>query len=206
MSGGRRGHVLVIAGVLAAIVAVVWLSAPGSGRRERQTSRPSISTFATVPGQSATPLTERPPAWRAPDTSDSGDAARAFATAIWTYDTRVAGLDDWRIAVGTFVDPDGPPESGEVARAMLPLWQQWENLARQEARAQVTDVRVSQPPELVSLERDPRAPQGWHAVVVRAQQEVVAGGRTSAAPRQVTVSVVCRPRCYVWSATPEVPR
>jgi hypothetical protein len=170
---------------------------------------PSTGASATVPiatNQRSTPAPDEVlDAWRAPDTTDARRMAGAFAAAIWTYDSRTATYEQWQAAVVRFTDPAGPVASAEVARGMLPLWEQWDALARQGARARSTALVVSVPPEMAALRRDPRAPVGWHGFMVTARQVVTADSGSSMTLRQASISVVCMPRCFVWSATPDGP-
>lgn len=207
-SGGRHGHValiVVLVAVVAGVLVVVALAGGRHGQRA-ETSRVPVSPSTTSQTSSTAPNSDPPSTWHPPSTAVPTRMAWAFATAIWTYDTRTWALDDWRAAVSDFVDPAGPADSGDVARAMLPLWPQWEDLARQEARGRVVSSQVSHPAVLAALERDPRAPSGWHAYLVVARQEVTAAGGVSVVHRQATVAVVCRPRCFVWSVSPEGPQ
>jgi hypothetical protein len=206
MSRVKTRTVLVIlaaAGLVA--VLVLWTRTEG-GRTEPEGAR-GIPAVSTSPEQSTLvePAGKVPLAWQAPNTVNPREFAEAFAAAIWTYDSRTNTYDQWRLAVSSFADPDGPPAAAEVARGMLPLWAQWEVLARERAHATARDVRSAVPPEMSALRADPRAPLGWYGFVVRARQEVTVAGTTSATPRQASVAVVCRARCHLWSASVEAP-
>ncbi|TDO30206.1 hypothetical protein EV643_1395 [Kribbella sp. VKM Ac-2527] len=145
-------------------------------------------------------------AWTRPATTDPREFALAYSRAIWTYNTSVHGYYEWRDAVSVFADPTDPPEGPRIARSMLPYAEQWEQLKLHNGRAEVTSITADSTPELKVLERDPRAPAGWHGYVVRGTQTSVVDDQVSVAQRQVTVGVVCLPRCKFWSATAEGPR
>jgi hypothetical protein len=143
-------------------------------------------------------------AWKRPETTDPSSFAMAYARAIWTYDSTTHTFDEWRDAVSVFADPSG--EAPRIARSMLPYVEQWQQLALHRGSATVTNITATATPELRALERDPRAPNGWHGFLVHGQQKSVVDGQPSTATRQVTVGVVCLPTCRFWSATAEGPR
>jgi hypothetical protein len=143
-------------------------------------------------------------AWKRPDTTDPSIFAMAYARAIWTYDSTIHTFDEWRDAVSVFADPSG--EAPRIARSMLPYLEQWQQLALHRGSAAVTNITATSSPELRALERDPRAPAGWHGFLVHGQQKSIVDGEPSTATRQVTVGVVCLPTCRFWSATAEGPR
>jgi hypothetical protein len=145
-------------------------------------------------------------AWKRPATTDPREFAIAYGRAIWTYNTSVHGYYEWRDAVSVFADPTDPPEGPRIARSMLPYAEQWEQLKLHNGRADVTSITADSTPELKALARDPRAPAGWRGYAVRGTQTSVVDDQVSVAQRQVTVGVVCLPRCKFWSATAEGPR
>lgn len=186
--------------VCAATVAGIAFHRDGSSGR-------AAERVPQSPGQSDSPKADLSRyEWQVPVTADGRQFAKAFATAIWTYDTRLDTYEQWRLAVGSFADPDGPPASADVARALLPVWQQWDELAGHGARAAPRVLRVDVPPEIEALRKDGRVPVGWQGFVVSADQAVTADGRTTVEPRHVSVAVVCSSRCFLWSATPETPQ
>jgi hypothetical protein len=177
-------------------------SRPGGARSTEAAADESGSAQAEANGESATKLG----AWQRPATSDPKAFATAFARAIWTYDTSIHSFWDWRDAVSVFADPTDPPEGPRVARSLLPYAEQFEQLQLHDAKASVSDLTAAVTPELKAMERDPRAPTGWHGYLVRGAQSTVMDGRTSTAPRQATVAVVCDPHCRFWSASNESPQ
>jgi hypothetical protein len=160
-------------------------------------------TRSTVPKSTEAPQLS---AWARPTTTDPKVLAIAYGTAIWTYDTAVDSYFDWQDAVTAFANPLESPDAGRVARSMLPYTTQWEELKVHNARATARDVTAATTPELEALQRDPRAPAGWHGFVVQGIQQSVLDGETTVAQRHVTVGVICRPRCSFWSASNELPR
>jgi hypothetical protein len=209
MNSGRR-TVFVVLGVVAVIVGAVAIVLATDGRDGRTgVSPPSTRVSVLDPSASDDPSGTAlggMPEWSVPVTTDARVFVERFAEAVWTYDSRVSTYVQWREAVGNFAGPDGPSASAEVARALLPTWPQWEDLVRRGAHAEIRAVRIDEPPEVAALGHDPRAPAGWRGFVLRAVEKVTADGRTSEASRQLSVAVVCLPRCFLWSATPEVPR
>lgn len=212
--GERRiGWRTIAATALAALLVLSWVGSLLIGGDDTDDTDSEGSVFSTpyrsndgaATSPPATSPGETPAVWVPPNTADPEEMAQAFAAAIWSYDSRVNTYDDWRLAVTNFTDPNGPPASGEVARSMLPLWPQWEQLAQQNGHASVHNVRVSTPTEMTALADDPRTPPGWHGFVVEADQTVTANGQTYPSQRRASVSVVCRPRCWLWSTTYEGP-
>lgn len=189
---------LVVIG-LALIVVALSRWQPADDPPPRQNPQPQEPSGTAVPP-------DRRVAWQVPRTSDARLFAEGVVTAIWTYDSRAHSYDQWRSAVAAFVDSAGTPASRQVALGMLPAWAQWEDLVRQSARARVVSIRTTVPAELATLAKDPRAPAGWHAFAVSADQTVRTSTRQSTVVRRASVSVVCAPRCYLWSVTPEGPR
>jgi hypothetical protein len=207
MTSGRRTAFIVLGTSIMVAIGAVLATHGTDGRGP--TARPSTPVSVMDPSTSNSPpgtALGGMPEWRVPVTSDARVFVERFAEAIWTYDSRVITYVQWREAVGDFASPDGPAASAEVARALLPTWPQWEDLARRAAHGEIRAVRIEEPPEVAALGHDPRAPAGWHGFVLRAVQEVTADGQTSEASRQLSVAAVCSPRCFLWSATPEVPR
>jgi hypothetical protein len=201
-----RSHIMIpvviLLGIVILILALIshWQGSPaeaGGGGSEGGASEETASPWDE--GGSSASLD----AWQRPSTSDAKEYAIAFGRAIWTYDTTVHSFFDWQDAVGAFADPMG--EGPRVARSMLPYFSQWEQLVLHKAKATVTEVTADSTPELQALEHDPKAPEGWHGYLVRGRQTSVLDGETAVTDRQVTVGVVCLPRCKFWSATTESP-
>lgn len=215
MRNQSRASILVpvITGVLLAValIALVIVSARKPSPKPPGGPRPTPSSTITPderrPGSGRiTPSHPPPEAWGVPKTTDPRRLTEAFARAIWTYDTATHTWEQWRQAVDAFADPSALPAVGEVARSMLPLWQQWEETVRRGGRGGVVTVKAVVTPELDALSRDPRAPAGWHGYWVRGDVVTVADGRSSLGSRQATVAVVCAPNCRFWSASAETPQ
>jgi hypothetical protein len=210
MRSSRRSAFVALGTAAVAIVGAVVLMRVTRGNDEStHPAAPSTAVRSMDPSASdSSSGTElgRLPEWRVPMTSDVRLFVERFAAAVWTYDSRFSTYEQWRASVGEFADPDGPAASAAVARALLPTWAQWEDMVRMSAHAQIRAVRVQEPPEVVALRHDPRAPTGWRGFVVHAVQEVTSDGRPSSTSRQMSVAAVCSTRCFLWSATPEVPR
>ncbi|MEU4295337.1 hypothetical protein AB0E63_44560 [Kribbella sp. NPDC026596] len=193
--------ILVLLIVLILALVIRWHDTPDVARGESGRAHPGAGTTtpdASKPG----PLS----AWVRPTTTDPTRYAVAFATTIWTYDSRAQSYAQWQNAAASFADSLEAPDAGEVARSMLPYASQWEDMKAHEAHASVTDVTAVTTPELQALARDPRAPAGWHGLLVRGTQVSVVDGETTTTERHLTVSVICRPQCTFWSATNELPQ
>jgi hypothetical protein len=145
-------------------------------------------------------------AWQRPTTTDPMVFATAYARAIWTYDTTLHSFWTWQDAVSVFADPMDPPDGPRIAKSMLPYSEQFQQLELHKGKASVSDITAVVTPELKALEKDPRAPAGWHGYLVRATQTSVLDGQASSASRQATVAVVCTPRCKFWSASSQSPQ
>lgn len=208
-----RAKVLVpVVIVLVAVALTIGLTvrshdAPrGAGSRHSRAAESTTDSHgseeADVPGETKTSLE----AWQRPATTDAKTFVIAYARAIWTYDTQLHTFWAWRDAVSVFADPADPPDGPRVARSMLPLSEQFHQLALHHGKASVSDITAEVTPELAALEKDLRAPAGWHAYLVRATQTSVLDGQISTAPRQATVAVVCTPRCKFWSASSQSPK
>ncbi|MGW6278447.1 hypothetical protein [Kribbella sp. NPDC055071] len=185
--------VLVVLGVVVLIVMLVarWQRPDGGA------GTPS-SGGTVVPGETAVQLK----AWRRPVTSDPREFAVAYARAIWTYDTTRHSYVDWQNAVSVFADPTSA--APEVARSLLPLWSEWDQLSLHKARATVGEVGAEVTPQLQAMASNASAPKGWHAFVVTANQTTILDTETKFVQRQAAVAVVCTPLCKFWSATAQV--
>jgi hypothetical protein len=153
--------------------------------------------------RSATPQPAVPAAWTRPTTRRPAGFARAFATAMWTYDTRLPYVA-WVQAIGEWADPLGSPASGRVATAMLPPAPTYRALRAQSATARARIGSVVVPDAANTLAA--RAPAGWRVFVVRGTQHIITSTGTYTAERQASVAVVCAPTCWLYSATPELPQ
>lgn len=190
--------ILLVVVILALVIG--WRDAPQVAHGESGQSSPGQVTGTSTPGPA--PLS----VWVRPATTDPVEYAIAFGTAIWTYDTAVHTYAQWQNVVSSFADSLEAPDSAPIARSMLPYVSQWEELKAHGARASLRDVTATTTPKLEALARDPRAPKGWHALLVRGTQDNVVGGATTRTERHLTVSVICRPQCTFWSATNELPQ
>jgi hypothetical protein len=185
--------VLVILGVVVLIVMLVarWQRPDDSG------GTPSSGGTA-VPSETAVQLK----AWHRPVTSDPREFAVAYARAIWTYDTTLHSYVDWQNAVSVFADPTSA--APEVARSLLPLWAEWDQLRLHQARASVNGIEAEVTPQLQAMANNASAPKGWHAFVVTGNQTTILDTETKFVQRQAAVAVVCTPLCKFWSATAQV--
>lgn len=192
------GGVLLTAG--AGMLAAHLSQDPGLEPRAAPPSVTRPRPF-TAPELDALPAKPVPAAWSRPVTRNAADFARGFALAIWTYDS-VVSYDRWSATIGGWANPLGSPASARAARSMLPPRPAYDGLRGRyaQARADVTDVTVPK----AAAELASRAPDGWHAFVVRGTQHVSTSSGHHEAARQVSVAVVCDPTCWLWSATPEV--
>jgi hypothetical protein len=195
--------VVILLGVVLLILALIsrWSGSPAqagdSGTRDgsaEQTTLPSGAGEESPVGLDA---------WRRPSTTDAREYAVAFGRAIWSYDTTIHDFFDWQNAVSAFADPMGAGQ--QVAKSMLPYFSQWQQLELHKAKGTVEDVTAVSTPKLRELEHDPQAPQGWKGYLVRGKQTTILDGDATVTERQVTVGVVCRPKCVFWSATAETP-
>ncbi|TCN28610.1 hypothetical protein EV644_14524 [Kribbella orskensis] len=199
--------IVLVAVTLTVSLALRWHadpggSQPGGARSTDVAADENGSDEAEAGDDGATKLD----AWQRPTTSDPKAFAIAYARAIWTYDTSIHSFWDWRDAVSVFADPTDPPEGPRVARSLLPYPEQFEQLQLHDAKASVSDLTADVTSELKAMEKDPRAPTGWHGYLVRGAQTTVMDDRTSTAPREATVAVVCDPDCRFWSASNESPQ
>jgi hypothetical protein len=189
--------IVILLGVTALILTLVvrWHDASA-----RPSGTPD-SAGTVVPGETGqTPV--RLEAWKRPTTTDPKLFAVAYAQAIWTYDTTRHGLADWQDAVSVFADPNGA--APQVAKSLLPLWGQWNQLDLHKASATVTDITAETTPQLAALEHKPGTPEGWKGFVIRGRQMTILDTGSTVVARQAAVAVVCAPICTFWSATPQV--
>lgn len=199
--------IVLVAVTLTVSLALRWGDDPGGaqpgGARSTEAAPDETGSDETETGDDNANKLD---AWQRPATSDPKAFAIAYARAIWTYDTSIHSFWDWRDAVSAFADPTNPPDGPRVARSLLPYAEQFEQLQLHDAKASVSDLTADVTPELKAMEKDPRALTGWHGYLVRGAQVTVLDGRTSTAPRQATVAVVCDPNCRFWSASSESPQ
>jgi hypothetical protein len=186
-----------VAGLLAAHVS----QDPDPEPRAAEPRVPARPHSLVSPKTDTVPAEPVPAVWSRPVTRAAPDFARAFALAIWSYDSGLS-YESWSEAIGGWANPLGDPVSARVARSMLPPRPAYDGLRAQSAQAHANVTEVTVPDAAAGLVS--RAPEGWHALVVRGTQHVsTAKGRYQAA-RQMSVAVVCNPTCWLWSATPEV--
>lgn len=190
--------VLLVIVILALVIG--WRTTPEVAAGDP--GRPGHSAGTATPTLGPAPLA----AWVRPATTDPAQYAIAFGTTIWTYNTVAHSYAQWENVVSSFADALEAPGSAAVARSMLPYASQWEELKAHGAQASVREVTATTTPKLQALARDARAPKGWHGFLVRGTQDAVVDGATTSIERHVTVSVICRPQCTLWSATNELPQ
>jgi hypothetical protein len=197
----RLGSIAAVVGLLVALALVgsrLAAARPGADEAgdadQRRTSTAPPPTVHTVP-------LEGTDIWARPTTRDSASFAKAFAVAVWTYDTDQP-YELWQQAIRDWADPLGNPASAAVGQSMLPSAAAYGLLRAQRGHATATVNSVSVPD--VAADLAARAPNGWHAFTVRGTQRLTADGHTIETARQLTVAVVCVPTCWLWSVTPEV--
>jgi len=192
------------AGVLLIVTAallVAHLSAE-SEQQPRRTPGSVAPPAVESPGQVTKPTSATPAVWSRPSTASAPEFARAFAEAIWTYDTRLP-YADWSQAIRGWADPLGSPASASVAMSMLPPGPAYEGLRGQSATATAHVTSVAVPDAATQLAS--QAPAGWQVFVVRGAQRIRTSTGEYEAARQVSVATVCDPTCWLYSATPELP-
>ncbi|WBQ04407.1 hypothetical protein [Kribbella sp. CA-293567] len=194
----RPQLVLPVAIVLTVVTVVLVLvfSSPGWDEPEKATAEPTI-----LPSEQHE-RSARLEAWTRPATTDPKAMAIGYARAIWTYDTAKHNFDDWQDAVSVFADPVG--EGPRIARSLLPLLPEWQQLELHHARASVDYITAEITPEMKQLQQSAAAPEGWTGFVVHGKQTVVLDTETIVADRQAAVGVVCTSICKFWSATAQI--
>jgi hypothetical protein len=202
-----RSHAMIPVAIVLGVVLLILALISRWGGSPAQTgdggARGGSAEQTTLPWEEGRESPAGLDAWQRPSTTDAGEYAAAFGRAIWTYDTTVHGYFDWENAVSAFADPMG--QGPRIAKSMLPYFSQWQQLELHTAKGSVAEVTAVSTPALRALEHNPRAPQGWHGYLVRGKQTTVIDGESTVTDRQVTVGVVCVPRCTFWSATTETP-
>lgn len=194
--------IVLVAITLTIGLTVRWHDEPrGAGNRHSRTAERTTDARGSEEADHSSETEGGLEAWQRPTTTDPEAFVIAYARAIWSYDTSLHTFWAWRDAVSVFAHPTDPPDGPRVARSMMPLYEQYRQLELHQGKASVSDITAEVTPELAALEKDPRAPAGWHGYLVRASQTSVLDGQTSTAPRQLTVAVVCSPRCKFWSAS-----
>jgi hypothetical protein len=189
--------IVILLAVTALILALVarWQDSPD------QPSGTPDSAGTAAPGE-AGETAARLEEWKRPTTTDPKEFAIAYARAIWTYDTTRHSYFDWRDAVSVYADPTG--ESARVARSLLPMWREWEQLELHKAHASVADVTAETTPKLEAIAREPGARKGWRGFVIRGKQTTVLDNETTIVDRQAAVGIVCASICKFWSASAQV--
>jgi hypothetical protein len=185
--------------ILLAVVTVVSILVFGSAGRDEgdaKTAQPTI-----VPNQADDEPTQLE-AWKRPATSDPKLMAIGYARAIWTYDTSKHSLKDWQDAVSVFADPYG--EGPRVARSLLPLMQEWQQLELHHARASVDQITAEITPEMKRLQHTEAAPEGWTGFVIHGKQTTLLDTDTVVSDRQMAVGIVCTSICKFWSASAQI--
>jgi len=187
--------VAIVLGVVTVVLALIFAS-PNWDEPETKATEPTI-----LPSQDDEAL-PRLDAWTRPVSTDPKVIAIGYARAIWTYDTAKHGFDDWQNAVSVFADPAG--EGPRIARSLLPLFPEWQQLELHNARATVDGITAEITPEMVRLQHSATAPKGWTGFVVHGKQTTVLDNETVVTDRQAAVGVVCTSICKFWSASAQI--
>lgn len=187
--------VAIVLTVVTVVLALVFGS-PGWDEPERKVTEPTI-----LPSEGDEPPA-RLAAWARPATTDPEAMAIGYARAIWTYDTTKHSFDDWQDAVSVFADPSG--EGPRIARSLLPLFPEWQQLELHNARASANHITAEVTPEMKRLQQSATAPKGWSGFVVHGKQTVVLDTETVVVDRQAAVGVFCTSICKFWSATAQI--
>lgn len=198
MSHTSRARFVLPIAILLAVVTVVALLVFGSDRRDE----PQTSSQPTTVPNLADDQPAQLEAWKRPATSDPKLMAIGYARAIWTYDTSKHSLKDWQDAVSVFADPYG--EGPRVARSLLPLMQEWQQLELHHARASVDQITAEVTPEMKRLQQSQAAPEGWTGFVVHGKQTTLLDTDTVVSDRQMAVGIVCTSICKFWSASAQI--
>ncbi|MFI5706484.1 hypothetical protein [Kribbella sp. NPDC051620] len=182
--------------VVITVVSILVFGSNGRGDEQAKTSQPTIVSNLADDGPAQLD------AWKRPTTSDPKLMAIGYARAIWTYDTSKHSLDDWRNAVSVFADPYG--EGPRVARSLLPLMGEWQQLELHHARASVDQITAEITPEMKRLQQSASAPDGWTGFVVHGKQTTLLDTDTIVSDRQMAVGIVCTSICKFWSASAQI--
>jgi hypothetical protein len=185
--------------ILLAVVTVVAVLVFGSDRRDEPQTATSQPTIVPNLADDESAQLE---AWKRPSTSDPKLMAIGYARAIWTYDTSKHSLNDWQNAVSVFADPYG--EGPRVARSLLPLMQEWQQLELHHAKASVDQISAEITPEMKRLQHSDAAPEGWTGFVVHGKQTTLLDTDTVVSDRQMAVGIVCTSICKFWSASAQI--
>lgn len=194
----RPQFVISVAIVLTVVTLVVAFAvgSPNQSGPEVKTLEPTI-----LPGEGQE-SPSRLDAWTRPVSTDPKVVAVAYARAVWTYDTAKHSFDDWQNAVSVFADPTG--EGPRIARSLLPLFREWQQLKLHKARATADDITAEVTSAMKRLQDSAAAPEGWTGVVVHGKQTTVIDNEPVVTDRRAAVGVVCTPTCKFWSASPQI--
>lgn len=190
--------VLLIVACMAGLVARVTRSTRGVPSTVTASSSPSAAPVPTRPGTRPSPMATSGGTVAAPPaTSDPVVYAKAFAKALWTYDTRtdaqpayLAGLADWLTKESAYADP------GSV-EAQVPSASLWAELHAEGQYATATVSEGHLPAAFAQeIAQDPSVLRTAYvyAVTVTGTQDIVWNGGGSGAEQKIlTVAVQCRP-------------
>jgi len=211
----RRLLVAAVALLVAALLAGLTARLAGGDRPNARATAPSTTAAQPSPAApSALPpatATVGPPAVAPPPaTDDPVTFAKAFAKALWSYDTRrfaqaqyTQGLDAWLTGESQYADP------GSIA-TQVPSAQLWNELRANGQWASATIAEGHIPAAFTTaLNADPGAltTAYIYAVTVSGTQDIAwKGGGRGAEARSITVAVQCRPTatCALASISPTV--
>ncbi|GAA1602470.1 hypothetical protein GCM10009789_65720 [Kribbella sancticallisti] len=199
MNHSSRAHFVVPVAIVLGVVTVVLALIFGSPNWDEPETVASEPTILPSAGDETTAPLE---AWKRPSTTDPEELAIGYARAIWTYDTAKHGFHDWQNAVSVFADPTG--EGPRIARSLMPLFPEWQQLDLRNARATVDGLTAEITPEMKRLQHSAAAPKGWTGFVVRGKQTTVLDNETVVTSRQAAVGVVCTSICKFWSASAQL--
>ncbi|MDH6111308.1 hypothetical protein P3T36_003332 [Kitasatospora sp. MAP12-15] len=168
-------------------------------------SSPSAPSTSAAPSDAAVPSVPRPP-----HTTSPTDFAKAFATVLWSYDTRhltqaqqVNGLRLWLTPESKYADPASV--EGQVPDPVL-----WSRMADNGQYATGTVAEAHLPASFqAAIAQNPSALMTAYiyAVTVTGSQAITwNGGGNGAEDRAITVAVQCRPSqdCALAAIAPTV--
>ncbi|GAA3537385.1 hypothetical protein [Kribbella ginsengisoli] len=185
--------------ILLTVITIVSILVFGSNGRDEEQAKTSQPTLVPSLADDEPAQLE---AWKRPTTSDPKPMAIGYARAIWTYDTSKHSLKDWQDAVSVFADPYG--EGPRVARSLLPLMGEWQQLELHHAKATVDQITAEITPEMKRLQQSEAAPDGWTGYVIHGKQTTLLDTDTIVSSRQMAVGIVCTSICKFWSASAQI--
>lgn len=172
-----------------------------------------VLQLGAEPAQNAAPvLPTVEPAGRSTGFSAAGAdgaiVARAFAAALFSYDTSRQSRVEWADRLRDAIGPDERGAALAELEARLPSGQLWQQMAEAEQRAEFIATSTAVPRLWTeTLKEHPELPEGALALTVRGEQQVTWSGGSSRAPVAVTLLMLCPPaveQCVVARIPPQV--